>query len=489
MNDAQGTVGDRTNFILVGSQEKVQTAFKNAGWVTVDKTSKDALIRGALATFSKQAYVTLPMSELMLFGRTQDFGYAQGDPVRVVATRHHFRLWKAPFDLEGLTVWAGAGTYDVGFDKDQRNGKITHKIDSNVDGEREYIKDSLMQTGMVAKVEYLTPADPITKAKTAHGQEFTSDGRTAIIYLYPDAGNFTTTFSDLFCSVLKQKNPGGGEWGPCDRYIEAAGREDLKLEAIATKYRVLIVPGFMSSCFADSPAFLEGQEALKKQGVDVDLLQVPNDASESNAKLIGDYLLSKSKGDPRKYIVIGYSKGTPDVQVALATQKGVPDVVAAFISVAGASGGSPVAGVVPGQADRYMGSVPMKGCKGDMSTGLKSLKKEVRQAFLATYPHPVVPTYSLIAKSDATNTSKALMQTWKILNAFGAAQDGQLLKDDAIVPESKYLGAALSDHFALALPFDKSVDSTVRSGMDKTAYPRGALLEALVRFVAEDLGK
>ena len=98
-----------------------------------------------------------------------------------------------------------------------------------------------------------------------------------------------------------------------------------------------------------------------------------------------------------------------------------------------------------------------------------------------------VPTYSLIAKSDANTTSKSLMQTWRILSTYGVAEDGQLLKDDAIAPGAKYLGAALADHFAVALPFDKSPDSAIRGGMDKAAYPRAALLEALIRFVTTDL--
>ncbi len=491
VNDAEGAPGDRTNFIIVGSQDKVQTAFKNAGWVTVDRSKKDALMRGVFATLSKEAYVTLPMSELQLFGRSQDFGYAQGDPVRVVASRHHFRIWKAPFDLQGQTVWVGAGTHDIGFDRDQRNNGITHKIDPDVDGERDYIRDSLLQTGLVVKTDYMTPADPITTARTAHGEEFHSDGRTLLVYLAPDAPASASSlnFGDYFCSVLKQNNPGGGEWGPCARYIESAGKEDMKLGPLPAQYRIVIVPGIMSSCVSDSPAFLEGQEALKKQGVDVSLLQVPNDSSESNAKMIADYLNSKAGGDPRKFILIGYSKGGPDIQTALAQQKGVADLVAAFVAVAGASGGSPVADVLPPQADRYLGSVPLQSCKGDLSQGFKSLKRSARQQFLATYPHPFVPTYSLPAKSDKANTSKALAQTWQILSTYGSAQDGQLLREDAIVPESKVLGAALADHFAVALPFDKSTDPAVKSGMDKALYPRAALLESLLRFVADDLGK
>lgn len=183
VTDAQGNEGDRVNFVLIGSQEQVQAALKAAGWVVVDRTDKEAVLSGLLASLSKESYVTMPMSILDLWGRPQDFGYAQADPLKVVASRHHFRLWKAPFDLDGQTVWAGAGMHDVGFDRDERtkNG-ITHKIDPNSDNERDYIRDSLMQTGLVVKTGYITPTDPVLKAKTATGSEFTSDGRTLLVY-------------------------------------------------------------------------------------------------------------------------------------------------------------------------------------------------------------------------------------------------------------------------------------------------------------------
>ena len=487
VSDAEGNAGDRVNFILIGSQEQVQAALKAAGWVTVDRTNKDAVLRGIFASLSKEAYVTMPMSELQLFGRPQDFGYAQADPVRVVASRHHFRIWKAPQTLNGETVWAGAGTHDIGFDRDQRNNGITHKIDPNTDGERDYIRDSLLQTGMVVKTDYITATHPVREARTATGSGFTSDGRTLLVYLAAGTGDLSARFGDVFCSVLKQKNPDTGSWGPCSQYIGTPGKDDLNLEPISTQYRVLIVPGILSSCVSDAPAFQEGREVLKREGVDVDLLQVPNDSSESNAKLIAQYLHDHQRNDGKKYIVIGYSKGGPDLQVSLAEEEGVKDQVAAFVTVAGASGGSPVADLLPQIAEKYMKTTPMQSCQGDLSAGMKSLKREARRAFLAAHPDPVVPTYSLIASSDESNTSKALLQTWRILSSYGPAEDGQLLRDDAIVPGAKFLGAARADHFAVALPFDKSADAAIRSGMDKTRYPRAALLESLIRFVTADL--
>jgi hypothetical protein len=149
----------------------------------VDRTNQAAVISGLLASLSKEAYVTMPMSELRLFGRAQDFGYAQADPLRVVASRHHFRIWKAPQQLEGQTIWVGAGTHDIGFDRDQRNNGVTHRIDPNTDGERDYIRDSLLQTGQVLSTAYITPANPVKTARTATGSEFTSDGRTLLVYL------------------------------------------------------------------------------------------------------------------------------------------------------------------------------------------------------------------------------------------------------------------------------------------------------------------
>jgi hypothetical protein len=489
--DAEGTPGDRVNFFIIGSELHVLQALERAGWVKVDRSVKDTIFRGILVSMSKQAYVTLPMSELLMFDRPQDYGWAQGDPLKVVAARHHFRIWKAPFTAGGRTVWVGAGTHDIGFDRDRRNGKITHKIDSNTDGERDYIGNSLEATGEVLVKEYMTAKEPVKEAQTAHGQTYYSDGRTLMIYLKPDESDSSKPFSDVFCTVLAKNNPDGDRWGPCEEYVAGGGSASAALPELSKDYRVLIVPGFMSSCFADSPAFNEGLPVLReKYGMNVEYLQVPNDGSDTNAKVIADFLREKSRGDTRKWILVGYSKGTPDIQEALARYPEVRQVAAAFISVAGASGGSNIADAIPGMVDKYMNQYKMKPtCKGDMAVGFKSLSKMVRGRFLANYPNPFVPTYSIIAASEQNNTSKALLQTWQLLTTYDPLQDGQLTRQDAIVPGSTYLGIAKGDHFAVALPFDKSTDATIKTGMDKTKYPRGALIESLLRYVTADLAK
>jgi hypothetical protein len=183
VTDKDGGNGDMVNFILVGTEKDVQQSFASAGWVQVDRTVQDALLHAVLSTSKKSSYLEMPMSELYLFGRPQDFGFARADPVTVVQTRHHLRVWKAPFTFKEQQVWIGAATHDIGFEKDQRNGKVTHKIDPNVDLERDFVRASLTEGGGVLCDEFVTPQDPVTEAKTATGGSFHSDGRVIVMQL------------------------------------------------------------------------------------------------------------------------------------------------------------------------------------------------------------------------------------------------------------------------------------------------------------------
>jgi len=476
--DKDGLEGDRVNFFILGTEEQVKRALLDVGWVVVDRSVKDSILRGALGTFSRQAYLTMPMSELYVFGRPQDYGFAMSDPVMTVAERHHFRIWKAPFDAGGLTLWVGAGTHDVGFDRDQRTGGVTHRIDPDTDKEREFIGETLKHSGQVVKTTYVTPKNTVTKAKTAHGQEYFSDGRILVIYLRPDSGNRAREFSDLFCSVLKQNNPDGEDLSPCSRWLETPAREDLPLGEISRDYRLLVIPGIFNTCVSDNPAYAVGRKVLaEKYGLSTDILSVPNDSSEDNAKLIANYIEEKWLSDKRPFLLVGYSKGTPDIMTALALYPSLREKVAAFISTAGASGGSPIADSLPMQLDAWMGKVKDRaGCKGNPAEGFKSLKQDVRRRFLSAHPHPYVPTYSLAAVIHPDRVPKNAAQTWRMLSAWDQKNDGQLLRMDQIIPESTYLGMAWSDHLNMALVMGEP-------------FPRAALLESLCRFVTADLEK
>jgi hypothetical protein len=183
VNDQFDHQGDMVNFIIVGSQTKVADALTAADWHIADRDVKESVLKAALETYQKKAYMTMPMSDLYLFGRVQDFGYEQAEPYAVVASRHHFRIWKAPFQYNGQDVWVGAGTHDIGFEKDQRNGNVTHKIDPAVDGERDNIGATLEKADQVKQLTYYLPPNPVQEAKNATGGGYHSDGRILVIEL------------------------------------------------------------------------------------------------------------------------------------------------------------------------------------------------------------------------------------------------------------------------------------------------------------------
>ena len=183
VNDQFNNQGDMVNFVLVGSEQQVKDALDAAGWRIADTDNKEAMLKAVLQTYEKQDYLQMPMSQLYLFGRKQDYGYELAQAYSVVASRHHFRIWKAPTTWNGQTIWAGAGTHDIGFEKDQRNGSVTHKIDPAVDGERDNIGQTLQTSGKAKSLYYYLPPDPVQGAKNATGGGYHSDGRILVVVL------------------------------------------------------------------------------------------------------------------------------------------------------------------------------------------------------------------------------------------------------------------------------------------------------------------
>jgi len=183
VNDQFQNLGDMVNFVIVGSQKDVQAALEAASWHIADTSNQKAVLSAIMETYESKDYLQMPMSTLYLFGRKQDFGYEMAEPIAMVASRHHFRIWKSSFTWKGQEVWVGAGTHDIGFAKDKRNGSVTHKIDPAVDGERDNIGSSLQKTNKTKTMSYYLPPNPVQDAKNATGDGYHSDGRLLVILL------------------------------------------------------------------------------------------------------------------------------------------------------------------------------------------------------------------------------------------------------------------------------------------------------------------
>src|SRR5262249_48669266 len=157
VNDQFKNLGDMVNFVIVGNQKDVQAALEAADWHVADTKNESAVLNAIKAAIDQKDYLQMPMSTLYLFGRKQDFGYEMAEAIAMVASRHHFRIWKASFTWNGSEVWVGAGTHDIGFAKDKRNNGVTHKIDPAVDGERDNIGASLQKANRAKALSYYLP--------------------------------------------------------------------------------------------------------------------------------------------------------------------------------------------------------------------------------------------------------------------------------------------------------------------------------------------
>ena len=183
ISDKEGHTGDMVNFLMLGSEATMQHVFTTAGWVRVDADVKETVLHGLIGSLSKESYLTMPMSQLFLFGRPQDYGWARAEPISVVRSRNHLRIWKAPFQVNGETLWIGAATHDIGFERDQRNNGITHKIDPDIDLERDYVEKTLSSTGLITEISHFLPDNPMKEATTATGGTFHSNGEIVILKL------------------------------------------------------------------------------------------------------------------------------------------------------------------------------------------------------------------------------------------------------------------------------------------------------------------
>ena len=180
--NGQGREGDMMNLIFVAREDDLRHVFASAGWVKVDKM-KATLFWHLM--WQRKHYAKLPMDTFYAFGRPQDLSYSLPDPTSVLSRRHHLRIWKTDYEENGVPVWVGAATHDVALEFAMHGLWMTHRIDPDVDAEREFIAGNLTKTDLVTRKEYVPSAVPIFQARTTTGEPFHSDSRVLMLELSP----------------------------------------------------------------------------------------------------------------------------------------------------------------------------------------------------------------------------------------------------------------------------------------------------------------
>ena len=297
-------------------------------------------------------------------------------------------------------------------------------------------------------------------------------------------------YAKTFCSVLSNEFDQDG-WKACNTYVSMpAAHAAQALDPIPTNWILLRLGGFGAQCladrltaFEDAGQHLESVHRIKQLHVDLGAFE----SSEQNAARIRDFV-AKHPASTR-FIVVAHSKGAADTMVALTTYPNELKPIKAVISVAGAVGGSWLVDKLEELNESVLRELTLPTCIPARTLGapnaIDSMRRQVRQEFLAAHEQLSTPAFSLSAVSTEEGTSKILKGLWKRILPHALEQDSHIVEREAIVPGGTFLGRALGDHWAVAMPFDPNpkVSAKALKVIDQNKFPRAALIEAAVRMV------
>lgn len=304
-------------------------------------------------------------------------------------------------------------------------------------------------------------------------------------------------FREIFCAVLAEHGPALPDYRPCDDALTRLGAEaagtgaPVYLGPAKRPLVAMVVPGIGYECFEP---WLESRATsvshLRTQGYDGEHIRVDAlSGTEHNARQIRDALMAlpQTEGAPR-IVLVGYSKGAPDIMEALATYPEIRGRVAAFVSAAGAIGGSALANDATENQVNMLRHFPGAKCEPGDGKSIESLRPATRRKWLSEHPLPAsVPSYSLVTLPQPERISRVLGSSYKKLSRIDGRNDSQVIFYDQVIPGSTLLGYLNADHWALAVPIARTHTTVGSMLVTENAYPREALLEALLRFIEEDL--
>lgn len=177
---------DPINFIFVGDHKTLLRRFKRAGWSRANPASPPLLIYSALTVLTRRTYRTGPFTPHYVNIALQDYAFQKLTRKASFRQRHHIRIWKTGIKLDGgVPVWIGEASFDVEMKTQLTPPFIHHRIDPNLDEEREYITHDLERCGSM-RLKSVALSEPVMASKVAHnahGNTYFTDGRAVVVQL------------------------------------------------------------------------------------------------------------------------------------------------------------------------------------------------------------------------------------------------------------------------------------------------------------------
>jgi hypothetical protein len=177
---ASGRSSDLTNVLFIGSRDQIVTAFAAAGWTQAKPASVRSRIEWIRSAAELRGYRAGPMSPQLLHGAEADMSWEKG--LNDVAKRHHVRLWNTGTWRE-QELWVGAATQDIDFAYLRPGQTLTHRIEENIDQERDKIAYDLAFTSCANLLDWTERPEFPRASWNATGDPIATDTRVAVIGL------------------------------------------------------------------------------------------------------------------------------------------------------------------------------------------------------------------------------------------------------------------------------------------------------------------
>ena len=171
---------DPVTLVYIGGEDRMTAAFAAAGWTGSVAHSTAARWKVIRAIAENNPDPNAPMRTLLLSGAEPDFSLQK--TLDTFEKRDHLRIWRREgSQWEDQTVWASAATRDIATGFGLRPFGFTHRIDVNVDQERDRVVRDLVYTGCVDSVQYVDRGRLAELPDYRRGIQ--SDGRVAVVFL------------------------------------------------------------------------------------------------------------------------------------------------------------------------------------------------------------------------------------------------------------------------------------------------------------------
>ena len=188
--------GDPLNLVVIGTPDDVYYSFMRAGWDETEVISRGSLWRMGKAFVARSENRYSPVSGLYVFGRPQDVALQKARDN--IDERNHLRLWMSSLRYEGLPVWIGQISRDIGV-RLTRKTITTHKIDPDVDETREYLVENLAYSQALAKLGYVAGVGATSRGEprgNLTGDPYFTDGLRVVLWVASDPTS-TSDIQDL----------------------------------------------------------------------------------------------------------------------------------------------------------------------------------------------------------------------------------------------------------------------------------------------------